>query len=1124
MTAYQTLVAAGGGGTMESIPRDGSEERELLRLQAWAQRVQEAGQCEKLKADDVPLFGEPYKTNKGDELSSRIQRMLGSYENVDPCPLSTEASPTSNYETLSQPDQGQSNMEKSVKGAFNQNQKGPFSNSYFQSTNMSNGYSSSPTHQEGPTTSSKSPSPCQLSHSAGQQKNTEVLSELREPIGLLQEMPPEVKPLPFPHSSDHNNTDRDTRETLNTQGCTGQISESVSIMDVSTLNTKQSPKEMVVQGNKTNTLPSQTFPSLLSHKQPSIIMTQKPTAYVRPMDGQDQVVSDSPELKPLLEPLPKLINKPDQGKMSINLQFWETKPGETQCVEDILREMAHPCPPPLTAIHSPCTNEVSKCQFPAREAEHVSSCPEQNNHDLPHTDSSLPKRKGSSSSCEVAHSSGVESMSSSDTDSSSASESESETSTEERPQSSAGSSVKTKPGSPAMSHGDWQLGNWIRSSQQSSSTEIQSGPHVSQQLQPTQSTKGSEEVDCLEESKPLLSSNGAEVTDKHVLLHQCKSESPQDNHCQKSSQKSLFAEMKRCSSFTKPSKPVKIEFEDHTETANHVKVEQKDPCFIDRPKVKTKTRHPKKRKDSSEAKRDFKRTKLSSPDRQKAKAKAAPESQPETPNVTNGHCPTPSLSHTDLPSPATPVTISCSKPKAEKIRHKTVPSKTNHKRLKKLGHAAKRSLKPHRPPLMVKIDLHMLSRVPQTSKMHQGIPRLVVKQDDGSVDSTAAQKQTKNSKSSRHQSDEVDKIPKKKQKLENQDASSANVSIKLKSSSKSAEAREKEKSKKKLQHPSTSKHATTDSKVDKNCKEKTRESNKEAVKNKDPHKHEKSGRKHREPPHSEKHKQLKNRTTVPSKSESAAEAPTSRPLLRFEETQYPVKHYIKEAKRLKHKADAESDKLSKAFTYLDAAMFFVESGIAMEKDPQVSLSSYTMFAETVELLKFVLKLKNPVDPSSLASEKDFLVLCLKCQALLQMTIFHHKHKTALKYSRTLTDHFNVALNPTVSSSKAPDNPPPSHINTSINSNHSEGSSTTGTTVTVPQTVGKMTLAFVNITSLFLSAHDMWEQAEEMAHKGSGVLAELDTVMGPLCLTSSMSAMVRYTRQGICWLRREGQKV
>jgi AF4/FMR2 family protein 1 len=46
--------------------------------------------------------------------------------------------------------------------------------------------------------------------------------------------------------------------------------------------------------------PSQTFPppSLPSK---SVAMQQKPTAYVRPMDGQDQAPSESPELKPLPE-------------------------------------------------------------------------------------------------------------------------------------------------------------------------------------------------------------------------------------------------------------------------------------------------------------------------------------------------------------------------------------------------------------------------------------------------------------------------------------------------------------------------------------------------------------------------------------------------------------------------------------------------------------------------------------------------------------------------------------------------------------------------------------------------------------------------------------------------------
>lgn len=39
-----------------------------------------------------------------------------------------------------------------------------------------------------------------------------------------------------------------------------------------------------------------------------------------------------------------------------------------------------------------------------------------------------------------------------------------------------------------------------------------------------------------------------------------------------------------------------------------------------------------------------------------------------------------------------------------------------------------------------------------------------------------------------------------------------------------------------------------------------------------------------------------------------------------------------------------------------------------------------------------------------------------------------------------------------------------------------------------------------------------------------MLTELDTVLGPLSLTSTMSSMVHYTRQGVYWLRLDSQKV
>lgn len=1173
-----------------------SEERNILRLRAWAQRNQEASQAKELNPENVPLFGEPYKTNKGDELSNRIQRMLGSYEDVNnQYPFAIESLPIPTYVTFSQSDQGQPNTDKPTRPpSHNQvhympTQRAPSGNGYSSQPVRTSAPSSSPNHQgHSSTFSSSSLNHSQLSSSAHQQKKSEPHSDIGERVSLPQEMSsqtPDAKQLPFLCSSDRENTDMDTKDTFDRhllQGSTDYSSETASIMDVSTFIQKQSPKDTSLpQGNKSNSLPSQNFPSLLSSKQPSVVMTQKPTAYVRPMDGQDQIVSESPELKPSPEPyvpLPELINKSDLGKTKILPQFLETRTNEAQCVEDILREMTHSWPPLLTAIHTPSTGEPSKSPFSVKEAEHVSSHPGQKNYDASPADP-YQLIQQSSSSFEAAHSTGAESASSSDSESSSRSESDSESTTEEPPQQSLSTLVKSEPDAPAVTHGDWQLGNWIRSSQQSSSTESQSGAHSSEsptrkQPPPTQSSKRSsvEVVDPTRESNPQLSSHQKELTDCFGKPQQ-HSESPQDNYNEQSSQNPPSAELS-CSSSRKLShntffsKPAKAGCPDHTEAALGIKCEDavvtrdKDPPFTDRPKVKTKTGHSKKSRECSDTKRDGKRTSKHAPlDKRKTGA------DPESTLVQYGHCPscgvpypTPCSCPTQSPalpdqlSPAPPVRISCSKPKSDTICQKgtKVPHKTTAKHSEKTaGHTTKSSRDPNRPPrsLLVKIDLSLLSRVPQASGDHQEISSnakrsaLVIEQDRGGSEASAIHKLTKTSKKSIPQNVEVDNksVPRKKPRLENKNTSSAHASVKLESSSISTENRERKKDKKNpASLPATPKDTTKDSKLHKRSSGETQESSKEAVKSKGPRKHKKSSKKHTEHPHLEKSQQKPPKVSlaVSSSSQPTRETLTTRPLLRFEDRQYPVKHYIKEAKKLKHKADAESDKLNKAFNYLEAAIYFVESGIAMEKDPQISMSSYTMFAETVELLKFVLKLKNSVDPSAPPSEKDFLALCLKCQSLLQMAMFRHKHKTALKFSKTLTDHFSNSaqkshdssvFTPKDTPSPMPNMPSPANTSTSSGpgSNHSSSGSLTDAisgTVVVPQAIEQVAFTYVNITTLFLSAHDLWEQAAELAQKGSGVLTELDRVMGPLSLTSSMSSVVRYTRQGVHWLRLNSQKV
>ncbi|XP_013861937.1 AF4/FMR2 family member 1 isoform X2 [Austrofundulus limnaeus] len=1118
---------------MASQPSIYNEDRNLLRRRAWEQRIQETSQTKELNPDNVPLFGEPYKTtNKGDELSNRIQRMLGSYEDVNiPCPFSIEASliPT----ISSQLDQSQTNEYKLTKTPF-------LNQDFYTSTQNKTSVDSYSSHPVGVPTAALSPnhhehfppfsktslihsSVTQFSHSVQQQKQSELLSDLRGCVGLHQEMSaqsPDAKPLNPLHSTDHN-IDMDTKATFTRhqlQGSTDYSSESASTMDASTLNIKHSPKDAALSQAKTNVLPSQTFSSLLSSKQPGAVMTKKPTAYVRPMDGLDQVVSESPELKPSPEhyaSLPDLINNADLVKTKIMSQDLETASEELETVEDILREMTQSWPPLLTAVHTPRSAQPSKSPFPAKEAEQIPPCPEQKN---PSEDLSQFMQR-SSVPMKAAHSSSAETSSSSESENSR--ESDSESSAEEPPQPAEVSLVKTEPNAPAVNQGDWQLVHFIRSSQQKSKPNVSVSESAAHKQLPTLSSKQSNGDTSKESvlSQHQLHFQQNDFRDDPAAPQRCN-EIHQNNYlCQQSGKKSMSPKASSCK---KPSKLLKqtTGYLNRTEAALSVECEDttttqtKEPCLTDRPKVKMKTGHGKK--GSSDTKKDAERTKYT---KVVEKQKAGSDVQP----LLCSHCPLCGVSPCSCPaqgpaqSPAPPVKMNCNKTKKDSLQHSSnkVPHKPTLKCLKKSGHTAKTSRDKLQPPtsLLVKMDLNLLARVPQLSTIPKGTPSsakrpsLVMEQDEGGSD---ARKHTKTFKKTQNVEEESKVIPKKKRKL---DKSISSSSVKV-DSTKPPRPQVQKKSKKHFQNPATSKDASTNSKAHGQCSEIAQKPNKEAGKGKDSHRNKLSNG---------KPVQRTRNVKKASKSSSVEKSTTRpiRPLLTFDERQYPVKYYIKEAKKLKHKADAEMDKLSKAFNYLDAAMFFVESGIAIDKDPQISTSSYTMFAETVELLKYVLKLKNPADSSAPASEKDFIALCLKCQALLQMAMFRHKQKTALNFSKTLTDHFNNSAQASHSLLSSTSSPAASSTSSGPGSNQSS-SSLQG--VTVPQEIEQMAFSYVSITSLFLTAQDIWEQAEEVAHRGSGLLSELDAVLGPLSLTSSMSSMIRYVRQGVHWLGLDSQKV
>lgn len=156
-----------------------------------------------------------------------------------------------------------------------------------------------------------------------------------------------------------------------------------------------------------------------------------------------------------------------------------------------------------------------------------------------------------------------------------------------------------------------------------------------------------------------------------------------------------------------------------------------------------------------------------------------------------------------------------------------------------------------------------------------------------------------------------------------------------------------------------------------------------------------------------------------------------------------------------------------------------------------------------------------------------------------MAMFRHKQNAALNFSKTLTDHFNVSnkgiaifiiwvlfmcqkvLVPFVfqTSAQASHNPlsnMSSPASTSASSGPGSNQSTNSQEVTIPQEVKQMVFSYVNITALFLSAHELWEQAEEVAHRGSGKNEKEKFLF--LHLSTVISIFVKYNLDSffICW--------
>nr|XP_056711712.1 AF4/FMR2 family member 1 [Euleptes europaea] len=865
---------------------------------------------------------------------------------------------------------------------------------------------------------------------------------------------------------------------------------------------------------------------------------------------------------------------------------------EVHCVEEILKEMTHSWPPPLTAIHTPSTAEPSKFPFPAKESQHAGSVIQsQKQYDAPSKALSVSQQgtstlqedlllsdsedgeddqvsvsdKPSSSSTPpsasqsqpesvaLAHSSSPESDSTSDSDSSSDSESSSSDSEANDPPTRAST---PEPSPPTSSR--WQLNNWIiKVPHPASPAENFLEDDRSRCSLQESKEQGKSFSSSSSSSSDSSKSECPQLTESHSKASGKASRSTPEVHLptKRSYQKSPVHQGRQTVGSKQPKKSSKVLVLEEQKGGLKVESETldlygaKDQSSKDKPKVKTKGRPKpgdrKEQKPTAPEPSEKKKHKTS----HQATAKLFLDRAAAVKNNV--------VSSTLEQLPLSPIVQSPQVPATSRTngaKPVTVAREDLHKDKFLLPIRDKKLLSPLRDcpvpqALVVKIELALLSRIPQPGRKGTCPRQLEIKERHDmkkpEVDRRSAEMPSKFPKK-RKQGD-APREDQKKIKLEKEtklpSLSSHKDPGKNKASKMSAEMQRKE-------LPLPPRSPTPPAQKPAKTAQKRPESESgasgrppglghSAAKSKESRHKDSSSSKHRkmEGKPSETSKSSKgsaedvsNPFPVPSlpNGTSKPTKPQSKP-----HKQHPVEYHLKEAKRLKHKADATTDKVGKAFKYLDAALSFIECGIAMEADTLSPKPAYTMFAETIDLIKFIMTLKSFTDSSTTTHEKIFAVLCMRCQAILYMAMFRYKKDTAIKYSRTLNEHFRSssritqAPSPCVARSTGTPSPlspmpsPASSVSSQTGSSASScGGGSMGSSISVPHHIPTITSSFVNITSYILYAYDLWEQADVLARKNKKFFSELSATACALSLNSSMMELVPYTRQGLQWLTLE----
>ncbi|NXY32365.1 AFF1 protein, partial [Pomatorhinus ruficollis] len=1197
-----------------------NEDRNLLRIREKERRSQEALEDKKQFSEKTPLFAEPYKTNKEDELSSRIQNMLGNYEEVKEfmsnkscqnligipksvAPLFSPGQPDrpyfpekairtlpSSFQQLTRrppvgpmvvpprPPSHSSHHQKAQSGTE------PASGLHSKSRSLPGARSHGQEHGRGGRDTQAG-----FSHSHNDKPGSgegRAHGLQASPLALSPFLPCLLSSPVAPLSPLHSSQQINSRSQNSSKSHGSTYSQTKSLQDLVTGSQEKESRESPAVTLTSTTQPSsQTFPPSLTSKAGA--MQQKPTAYVRPMDGQDQAPFESLELKPLLEEyhegpnedvsdlkakvkaeLSKLEN-PSEPKEETDEDLSDLKAkakaelSKFETLSEPIEEMTRSWPPPLTALNTPTKAEPSKFPFPTKVSHPLSATTldelEENflalacvSDDLQLSDSEesgddqvamllsnfiswcpCSSLQSQPKSVASAHSSSSESGSTSESDSSSDSETESHSSDSEGNDPPRAPAPEPEP----PTSNKWQLDNWLTKvnppavpTESLSDIACGDGPEEGRKQERGISSNSSQQQAELRE--PPHKSQVARAPQEAPL--------PTKRSCQKPPAQAGEPSPRQTVGSKRPSKPLV-----HEGPKRGLKVESEpgplevtDQSFKDKPKVKkTAKMKSSDRKDlkprlqePSEKKKDKgshqAKTKLFSDTRLMEDAQARDALSP-------------------LPQGQGTAPIRTSSHRPQDLHKEKLPLPLGEKLLSPVRDP------PSRERLVVKIDLCHLEKVPQRPRKN-GHPRKTETKDlPGARKQDLKRKGTDTpeeplAKKKRGEKEETDRKKMKSGKETKSLQSSADKdSSKLKASKASCETQKKD-----VLPPLPAMSAAQPAPKPAKMTQKRPKNEPDELpamdnpaRNKNNHK-DPLFAKHRkvEGNHTEQSKSIKGSAGDVTKPFPVPSLPNGtskprRPLLKFEK-QHSKEYYIEQAQRLKHKADAMTDKTGKAFQYLEAALLFIEYGIALESDTLEPKSAYSILSDTIVLIKFIMTLKPFADSSVSSHGKIFAVLHMRCQSILHMAMFGYKKDTAMRYSRLLNDHFKsnfrviqapspgVARSTGLPSPLSPIPSPAGSVSSQPGSNDSNGvgpngiGNSAGSTVTVSCHISSVTSSYVNITSYILHAYEIWEKADALARKNKEFFAELSRATSALALTSSLTDLVHYIRQGLQWLRLE----